>query len=291
MDLSLDDLKKAFENKSQPGNSANTPGHWTRRYDFWRMNEGEQAVVRFLPDKNPDNPLGFLLENTFHKLQVNGKTKVVPCLSMFGKACPCCALSQDYYNQGNEELGRKYWKKREYLANILVINSPFDIENAQESKYVSMSPKLFRIINEAFKNDDLEAKPYLYEGGYNFRFKKTRQGDWANYDLSNFIFKQTDLTEEELDGVDLFDLSELRTQEIDRELMETYILADKTGQSVEDIKSTTASTPQQTAPAASRVDDEVKQEPVEAKQEVSESASDTSDKLNDVLSQLNKLKG
>ena len=57
MSLSIDQLRAAFKTdetrQSRPNNY----------YPFWDMKEGERAVIRFLPDKDPENPLGLWLKN------------------------------------------------------------------------------------------------------------------------------------------------------------------------------------------------------------------------------------
>ena len=71
------------------------------------MKNGEQAIIRFLPDKNQDNPLGFLVEKLSHALTINGERKTVPCLRMYGEDCPICAVSSAYYKDEDKENGKK----------------------------------------------------------------------------------------------------------------------------------------------------------------------------------------
>ena len=79
----LEELKKAFQEKntkSDDGGDRNANAIWKKRYDFFKINAGETAVVRFLPDANVENPLVFVKEIFTHKLRVNGHSKTIPCL-------------------------------------------------------------------------------------------------------------------------------------------------------------------------------------------------------------------
>ncbi len=65
-------------------------------YPFWNLKEGQEAVVRFLPDGNPDNTF-FWVERAMIKLPfagIKGETDSkqtivnVPCMEMYGETCP-----------------------------------------------------------------------------------------------------------------------------------------------------------------------------------------------------------
>jgi hypothetical protein len=65
-------------------------------YPHWNIPEGQEAVVRFLPDKDETNTF-FWTERNMIKLPFNGikgqtdtrpVTVQVPCMEMYGKTCP-----------------------------------------------------------------------------------------------------------------------------------------------------------------------------------------------------------
>ena len=66
MSLSLDQLKNAF--KKPENTEFSGPSNY---FPFWNMKVGEQAIIRFLPDLNEENPLGFMVEKTVHNLNIN----------------------------------------------------------------------------------------------------------------------------------------------------------------------------------------------------------------------------
>jgi hypothetical protein len=215
------------------------------------MNIDERAIFRFVQDKNEDNPFGFFIENHYHKLTVNGKQRNVPCLKMFGKSCPCCEMSQKFYNEENKEQGIHFWRKIDYIAQGFVIDSPFGftvkdkegneqtvlnshglIEHGQNPiRLINMGPKILKLIQHqiASKDSDLENIPYDLVGGYDFRIRKSKQGEYSDYSLSSFNPKASDVDETLIDHMDPFDLSEFRTREITAEEMQALIEADLTG--------------------------------------------------------------
>lgn len=237
----LNALASAFVNKNNSAGGNQTPV-WKKFYQFWKMPDNTTAVIRFLPDRDEDsNPLKFLVENLTHELVVNGQKKKVPCLSMYGEACPICEHSQKLYAEGNEDMGKKYYKKRSYIGQVLVTESPFEYQDEKDEnpgivKLIDFGPKIFKCIQTAFQSGDLEEAPYEYRGGYNFRIKKTKAGQWSDYGTSSFAPKQTDLDEEVIDAVkaELFSLSEFREKYATRASLEAMLLADQTGKAMED---------------------------------------------------------
>jgi len=234
MALSLDQLKAAFG--KQEAKSENS-GYWDKFYPFWKMEEGQQALVRFLPDQNEDNPMGFVVENLSHKLNINGRDRTVPCLKMFNESCPCCELSRKYYDEKDDKMGLKFWRRQEFIGQILVLNSPFEYPHTDEDnpvRLIMLGPKIFKLIQAAFSSGDLEENPTDFAAGYDFRIIKSKQGQYADYTLSKFAPKQTAVPQNLLDRMELNNLADYRTRKIDRATMDAMIQADLTGGSFED---------------------------------------------------------
>lgn len=246
---SLADLAAAFESKT---NGTGGDQNWKKFFNFWKAPQDTTSVVRFLPDLDEDNPLGFLVENLTHELVVNGKREKVACLKMYGEECPICALSQKYYDEKdpehNEALGKKYYRKKSYIGQVLVIETPVEHDADQLVKLIDFGPAIFNTIQAAFKSGDLEEAPYELKGGYNFRIKKTRSGEYASYTTSNFSPKQTDVADELIDAIELYDLKQYRTPKTSREQLEMMLIADQTGASV---PAASEAEPAVSAPAAS----------------------------------------
>lgn len=197
---SLESLKAAFakndnQNRSRPNNY----------FPFWLMKVGESATVRFLPDNNPENPLGFMVEKTMHNLVINGERKNVPCLKMYGDDCPICKVASDFYKQDDKANGKKYYKKRQHLAQALIVSDPLPANEETGEKhegkvrFLALGYQLFNVIKEAFESGELETVPYAFENGCDFIIKKTQQGEYATYAVgSRFARKESDLTEDQV---------------------------------------------------------------------------------------------
>jgi len=201
-------------------------------YPFWNMKEGEQCIVRFLPDKNPDNPLMFLAEKLMHTLSVNGEKKSVPCMKMYGRDdCPICKVSSAYYKQDDKVSGKAYWRKKQYLAQVLVIEDPLapekDSQETHEGKirYVAIGNKLYDVIRDAFESGDLEEVPFDFQEGTNFIIKKTKQGEYADYSRSKFQKHPSALDEETIAHVEqaLIDISTLLPKQWEIDKVETIL--------------------------------------------------------------------
>jgi hypothetical protein len=225
----LEALKNAYSQKTGGGSGGDQT--WRLFYPFWKMPDDATAVVRFLPDLDPDNSLGFLVEKLSHELIINGNRKQVACSTMWGDSCPICELSRKYYDEKNEQMGKKYYKKRSYVGQIIVIESPFEYDQATLVKLVEFGPQVFKQIQAAFQSGDLEEAPYEFKGGYNFRFRKTKTGQGQNsYTTSNFAPKQSDLDDEVIENLNLYNLSDYRGEKLDYATMEALIVSDQTGQ-------------------------------------------------------------
>lgn len=241
MAKSLKDLKNMFEQEANKGEERST--NQTGYYPFWNMKSGQRAVLRFLPDRDETNARGFLVEKVFHNLTINGERKMVPCLSMYGEDCPVCKVSQEYYKAKDEVNGKKYWKKKQYLAQALVVEDPTPVDsNTGEShegkvRLISLGFQIYNIIKEAFTSDELESVPYDYEEGYDFIIKKSEQGQYASYAVgTKFMNKSRAITEEELAAVEegLTDLSSLLPKNPGLEKVQAMLNADLNGEAFDD---------------------------------------------------------
>lgn len=228
---SLADLAAAFSSKTTENTGGAT---WKLFFPFWKAEVDTVSTVRFLPDADETNPMGFLVENLTHSLTINGKRETVACLKMYGEECPICDLSARFYDKKsaeyNEELGKQYYRKKSYIGQVLVIDTPIEHDAEQLVKLIEFGPQVFKQIQAAFQSGDLEAAPFELKGGYNFRFRKTKTGSGQNsYTTSNFAPKQTDVGDDILEKMNLFTLNDYRTQKTERAAVEAMLVAATTG--------------------------------------------------------------
>ena len=238
MALDINQLRAAFKAKESEGGEGNT-GFWDKFYPFYKMDFDQTTTFRFLPDLDDENPLGFIMENKYHELTINGKKKRIACLKMYGEACPCCEASQKYYNDGDLAMGKTFWRKVDYIAQGLIIHSAIDYpikDDENPVRMISVGPKLYKTIEAKIVKGDMDEMPYDMVNGYDFRLNKTKQGEYADYTTSDFARKSTSIPEAMLPRLELYDLKNFRYAKIEREQVETMIEAFLTGKSYEEEK-------------------------------------------------------
>ena len=225
-------LAEQFKQKTNEGGGGDS-AVWKLFFPFWKSDMDSVSVVRFLPDADEENPMGFLVENHSHELVVNGKREKVPCLKMYGEECPVCQLSQKYYDEKspdhNETLGKKYYRKKSYIGQVLVMETSIPHDQEQLVKLIDFGPAVFKAIQAAFQSGDLEEAPSELKGGYNFRIKKTKSGEYASYTTSSFAPKASDVGDDVIEQLNLYDLKEYRTAKMSRDVLEAMLMADQTG--------------------------------------------------------------
>lgn len=256
-------LRAAFGSSEEKQQSREFTNNY---YPFWNMSVGQRVVVRFLPDANENNPRMFLEEKATHTLTINGQKRTVPCLTMYGDDCPVCKVSQDYYKANDKVNGLKYWRKKQYIAQVLIVEDPLppNQETGEthqgQVRTISLGFQLYNIIKEAYSavdEDALEDVPYDFKGGYDFVIKKTQQGEYASYNVgTKFQNKQRALTENELVAVEagMVELHTLLPKNPGVEKIAAMLAADLNGESYSDKPSDSVAKP--TASARSTASDD-----------------------------------
>ena len=190
-------------------------------FPFWNISEGTSATMRFLPDGDPNNTF-FWTERQMIRLQFPGikggdmkpTTVQVPCMEMWGEQCPVHNEIRPWFKDPSlEDMGRKYWKKRSYIFQGFVVDSPLQEDTTPENpiRRFIIGPQIFNIIKGALMDPDMENIPTDYVNGTDFRLTKTTKGQYADYSTSKWARKERSLDENELAAVDthgLFDLKD-----------------------------------------------------------------------------------
>ena len=190
-------------------------------YPHWKIDEGSQAILRFLPDANQDNPF-FWVERAMIRLPFTGikggdskETVVqVPCVEMYSESEVCPILSEVrpwFKDKSLEDMGRKYWKKRTFVFQGFVHQDPINEEEKPENpiRKFMISPQIFTIIKASLMDPEMEDLPTDYNNGLDFRVTKTSKGGYADYSTSTWSRKESALTEEERQTIESFGLNDL----------------------------------------------------------------------------------
>lgn len=222
MATSLAAIRAKLQAQEPRSNGKSTGTGDSTVYAHWNIPEGTSARIRFLPDADTKNTF-FWVEKAMINLEFAGiknqpeskKTTVqVPCVEMWGEACPILAEVRPWFKDASlEELGRKYWKKRSYIFQGFVHENPMadDQTPTNPIRRFNISPQIFNLVKGALLDPELENLPTDYAGGLDFTVSKTTKGGYADYSTSKWARKETSLTIEEAEAIEthgLFNLAD-----------------------------------------------------------------------------------
>ena len=217
-------------------------------YPHWKMEEGQSALLRFLPDGNTKNTF-FWAERQMIRLPFNGvkgemeskQVQVrVPCVEMWQDTCPVLTEVRTWFKDKSlEDMGRKYWKKRDYVFQGFVRENPLADDTAPTNpiRRFIIGPQIFAIIKGALMDPELEELPTDLLRGLNFTISKTAKGGYADYNTSKWARKESALTEVEQAAIaehGLYDLSSFlpkRPTDVELKIIKEMFEASVDGQS------------------------------------------------------------
>ena len=222
MATSLAEIRAKLQAQENRGSSSGQSQGDNAIYAHWNIPENSSARIRFLPDGNTKNDFFWaerlMINLTFAgvKGQTDSKpvTVQVPCVEMYGEACPVLAEVRTWFKDSSlEEMGRKYWKKKSYLFQGFVRENPLtdDQTPANPIRRFIISPQIFNLIKAALMDPELENLPTDYAGGLDFTVSKTSKGGYADYSTSKWSRKESALTQDEAEAIEkngLYNLSD-----------------------------------------------------------------------------------
>jgi len=177
-------------------------------YPFWNLKEGQESVVRFLPDGNPDNTF-FWAERAMIKLPfagIKGETDSkqtivnVPCMEMYGETCPILSEVRGWFKDpALEDMGRKYWKKRSYIFQGFVVEDGLKETDPAENpiRRFIIGPQIFQLIRGALLDPEMDNLPTDILHGVDFKMIKTSKGGYADYSTSKWSRRERPLNDGE----------------------------------------------------------------------------------------------
>lgn len=310
----LDAIRAYITSKeNNGGGNRQSGGGDNAMFPFWNTPVNETSTLRFLPDGNVDNPV-FWVERLRINLTFNGikgqdhkpVTVSVPCMEMFeGGVCPILSEIRPWFKDPElSDLARKYWKKKSYLFQGFVVDTPIKEENLPENpiRRFAINTSIFEKIKASLMSTDFEDTPTDYEGGRDFRLTKTQKGQYANYDTSSWAFRTRALTDEELGAIEKYKLSNLSDMLPKRPTdEEVQVIAEMFKDSVEDnaydlekygnyFRPYGVQAPASSSSSSTPVFNVSKQEKVaEAKEEPKEevpASSESSDEVSDIIARI-----
>lgn len=215
-------LENQKKNNREEGGNRSTGDNAS--YPFWNIPVGQTAHLRFLPDGNEDNVF-FWEKREVIKLPFQGVvggeyptnkpvTVTVPCVDMFGMSCPVTAAIRPLWKGTDDEkaVARTYYKKKSYIFQGFVFQSPFAEETVPENpiRRFVLNPSLYEIVEKSLMNPEMEDSPTDYVNGRDFKVSKTQKGEYANYQTSSWSFRTRSLDERELAAIEQYHLFNLK---------------------------------------------------------------------------------
>ena len=219
---SLAEIRAKLKAAESRGSDNNRTGGDNSIYPFWNLKEGDESVLRFLPDGNTDNTF-FWVERAMIKLPfagIKGESESkptivqVPCVEMYGDTCPILSEVRGWFKDpALEDMGRKYWKKRSYIFQGFVVEDGLSEKEKPENpiRRFIIGPQIFTLIRSALVDPELEDLPTDYVHGLDFRMKKGSKGGYADYSTSTWSRRERPLNDDEQAAVKdkgLFNLSD-----------------------------------------------------------------------------------
>jgi hypothetical protein len=218
----LAEIRAKLQEAQTKSSGNSTGGGDNAIYPHWNMQEGKEAVVRFLPDGNTNNTF-FWVERAMIKLEfagVKGETdnrKVqvqVPCVEMYndGSVCPILSEVRGWFKDKSlEDMGRKYWKKRSYIFQGFVVEDVLKEEKTPENpiRRFIIGPQIYQIIRAALMDSEIEELPTDTLRGLDFRIAKTSKGGFADYSTSKWSRRERALSDTEQAAISQYGLFNL----------------------------------------------------------------------------------
>ena len=218
----LAEIRAKLQEAQSKSTGQSTGGGDNAIYPHWNMQEGKEAVIRLLPDGNPNNTF-FWVERAMIKLPfagIKGETDSrpvqvqVPCVEMYndGTACPILSEVRGWFkDKALEEMGRKYWKKRSYIFQGFVVEDPIREEKTPENpiRRFIIGPQIYQIIRSALMDPELEELPTDFLRGVDFRIAKTSKGGFADYSTSKWSRRERALSDLEKAALETHQLHNL----------------------------------------------------------------------------------
>tara|TARA_Y100000310_G_scaffold247405_1_gene252998 strand:+ start:5 stop:721 length:717 start_codon:yes stop_codon:yes gene_type:complete len=163
-------------------------------------------------------------------------------MEMWGDPCSILAEVRGWFKDKSlEDMGRKYWKKRSYIFQGFVNESPLAEETKPENpvRRFIIGPQIFNIIRGALLDPEMENLPTDYDKGVDFRINKTSKGGYADYSTSKWSRKESALTDDQKKAIDSYGLHNLKDflpkkpGEVEQKVMKEMFEASVDGQPYE----------------------------------------------------------
>lgn len=195
MRQSLAELKALHREQAEKKQKKTTTYVDNEVYPFWKAEPGQEIEFRILADADETNKFIYQVEKLTHKIHINGRVQIIPCLTMYGDPCPNCERSQKWYREEGEDSpkGKYFWRKREIFVRGQIFRDPLPVDDKRASAVglVKTFP-LYDELETAIVGGlagfaDTDTPPWDLDNGVNFVIRKKMNGKWPDYSMSGFM--------------------------------------------------------------------------------------------------------
>lgn len=164
-------------------------------------------VVRLLPRMETETGQPWF-EKRMHYIDLDNNERIIePCPTTIEEDCPFCDEARKLFDTGNpfdEEKALNLWRKKRYVANILVReDGREDGENEGEVFLWEFGTTIYDIMKAAISDDGLIFwDPW---DGADLRISVQPKKDWINYDGSNFERDNSPISESDEEAEEIVD--------------------------------------------------------------------------------------
>ena len=172
---------------------------------YWKPTVDEKgnatAIIRFLPDIEGTPFAKVYTHNFTYSIDGVKKYWIKNCINTFGydRECPICKKNQEYWKssfESDKAIASQRKRKLVFTSNILVIKNPNNPDEEGKIYLYNYGQKIYdKIKDKMFPSDEAKALgegtydefiPFdLYEGA-DFKLVQVKQGEFPNYDKSEF---------------------------------------------------------------------------------------------------------
>lgn len=185
---------------------------------FWKPTVDEKgnatAIIRFIPDTTGEPFVKFYSHSFSYMVDGVKKYWIKNCINTFGydKGCPICKKNQEYWNssfKSDKDIASQRKRKLNFVANILVIKNPNKPEDEGKVFLYQFGQKIYdKIKDKMFPSDEVKALgdydeyvPFDLYNGANFKLVQCKQGEYPNYDKSEFAKQSALGNDKQLDTI------------------------------------------------------------------------------------------
>lgn len=199
LNLNLNKLKEDIE-KSQKKTFEKDTRFWKPKKD----DKGNATILlRFLPDNDGECWAKILKHNFKYIDDSSTKFYIKNCINTFGydQECPLCKKVAELYRSSfdsDKKLGAERRSKTTFISNVLIIQDKNEPENEGQIKLFEYGVKIFDKIKSRIMPSDIdlqdpdfvEFNPFHPLQGATFKLIVTQNGEFPNYDKSNFSIQK-----------------------------------------------------------------------------------------------------